>query len=65
MPSIDPSTMVQSIYSKYADKYEYQTPAEALFFHSSLHKNVKGLRVILPDKGLEFTDSSYIGTGAF
>jgi len=51
-----------SIYATYANKYNKQTSAEALFFHSSLHTNVKGLRVLLPDKGLEFTDSSYVGT---
>lgn len=51
-----------SIYSTYADKYNKQTSAEALFFHSSLHDYVKGLRVLLPDKGIEFTDNSYVGT---
>ncbi|KDR74275.1 hypothetical protein GALMADRAFT_141343 [Galerina marginata CBS 339.88] len=54
--------MPQSIYSIYADKYKKQTSAEALFFHSSLLKYVKGLRVLLPEQGIEFTDNSYIGT---
>ena len=57
--------MTQSIYSTYADKYSKQTSAEALFFHSSIYSYVKGLRILLPDKGIEFTDNSYIGTGAF
>ncbi|KAJ7224644.1 hypothetical protein GGX14DRAFT_651259 [Mycena pura] len=51
-----------NIYSTYADKYREQTNAEALFFHSSIYSSVKGLRVLLPDKGLEFSDNSYIGT---
>ena len=54
-----------SIYADRINTYGNQTSAEALFFHSSLHNYVKGLRVLLPDKGLEFSDSSYIGTGAF
>ncbi|KAJ7204974.1 hypothetical protein GGX14DRAFT_569124 [Mycena pura] len=54
--------MPANIYSTYADKYKKQTSAEALFFHSSLHNYVKGLRVLLPDKGLEFSDNSYVGT---
>ena len=56
--------MPPSIYATYADKYKKQTAAEALFFHSSLVQYVKGLRVLLPDKGIEFTDNSYVGTGA-
>lgn len=54
-----------SIFATYANKYTKQTSAEALFFHSSKLAYVKGLRVLLPDKGLEFSDNSYIGTGAF
>ena len=54
-----------SIYSTYADKYKKQASAEALFFHSSIKDYVKGLRVLVPDHGIEFTDNSYIGTGAF
>ncbi|KAJ7224581.1 hypothetical protein GGX14DRAFT_651113 [Mycena pura] len=46
----------------YQAKYTQQTKAEALFFHSSLYENEKGLRVLLPDMALEFTDGSYIGT---
>ena len=46
-------------------KYGNQTPAEALFFHSSLYHILKGLRVLLPEEGLEFSDYSYIGTGVF
>lgn len=54
-----------SIYATYANRYKKQAPAEALFFHSSLKTYVKGLRVLLPDEGLEFTDNSYVGTGEF
>ena len=46
-------------------KYGNQTSAESLFFHSSLHDYLKGLRVLLPDLGLEFSDGSFVGTGAF
>ncbi len=55
--------MPSSIYATYADTYKKQTAAEALFFHSSLVDYVKGLRVLLPEKGIEFTDNSYVGTG--
>ncbi|KAJ7203580.1 hypothetical protein GGX14DRAFT_398741 [Mycena pura] len=54
--------MPTNIFSTYADKYKKQTSAEALFFHSSTIASVKGLRVLLPDKGLEFSDNSYVGT---
>ena len=57
--------MPNSIYADYQAKYTQQTMAEALFFHSSIYSNVKGLRLLLPDKGLEFSDNSYVGTGAF
>ena len=56
---------MSSIYSDRINKYGNFTPAEALFFHSSLYDYVKGLRVLLPDKNLEFSDNSYVGTGAF
>ena len=58
----DPPIMPDSIYATYENRYKHSTPAEALFFHS---EKVKGLRVLLPDKGIEFTDDSYIGTGVF
>ena len=51
-----------SKFSELLDKYGLQTSAEALFFHSA---SSRGLRVLLPDKGLEFSDNSLIGTGAF
>ena len=54
-----------SIYAECAQRYKNQASAEALFVHSSLHDYVKGLRVLLPDLSLEWTDDSYIGTGAF
>ena len=57
--------MTTSIFADRINTYGNQTSAEALFFHSSIYKFVKGLRVLLPDKGLEFSDGSYIGTGAF
>ena len=56
---------MSSVFEDALHKYGNQTSAEALFFHSSLHDYVKGLRVLLPDLGLEFSDNSYIGTGAF
>jgi len=49
-------------------KYRNMTAAEALFFHSSVDRpghqleRLRGLRVLLPDKGLEFSDGSFIGT---
>ncbi|KAJ7224578.1 hypothetical protein GGX14DRAFT_651111 [Mycena pura] len=54
--------MVNSIYADCAGRYTTQISAEALFVHSSQHNYVKGLRVLLPDLSLEFTDGSYIGT---
>ena len=54
-----------SIFSDRMNKYDNMTSAEALFFHSSIHDNVKGLRVLLTDEGLEFSDKSYVGTGKF
>ena len=46
-------------------KYESFTSAEALFFHSPTHKNVKALRMLVPAIEREFTDNAYIGTGTF
>ena len=56
---------MSSVFGDALNKYGNQTSAEALFFHSTLRDYVKGLRVLLPDLGLEFSDGSYIGTGAF
>ena len=58
-------TTTGSIYADRIIKYGNQTSAEALFFHSSIKHDVKGLRVLLTEKGLEFSDRSYIGTGLF
>ena len=54
-----------SLYADRIQKYGKQAFAEAQFFHSALVKNSKGLRVLLPNEGLEFSDGSFIGTGAF
>ena len=43
--------------------YGFETSAQALFLHSA--KDSKGLQVLLPDKGMEFSDGSYGGAGAF
>ena len=56
---------MSSVFEDALKKYGNQTPAEALFFHSTLYNYIKGLRILLPEEGLEFTDNSYIGTGAF
>ena len=56
---------MSSVFNDRLDKYGYQTNAEALFLHSAKVKDSKGLRVLLPDKGMEFSDGSYVGTGAF
>ena len=56
---------MSSVFVDALNKYGNQTTAEALFFHSSLYNYIKGLRVLLPEEGLEFSDGSYIGTGAF
>src|SRR6266550_7225445 len=57
--------MPDNPFSKLADLYSYQKSAEALFFRSSIHHNVKALRVLVPDLKIEFSDNNYIGTGAF
>ena len=56
---------MSDIFAERLDNYGFMTSAEALFFHSAEIKDSKGLRVLLPDKGMEFSDGSYGGTGAF
>ena len=56
---------MSSVFVDALNKYGNQTPADALFFHSTVYDYIKGLRVLLTEEGLEFTDGSYIGTGAF
>jgi len=51
-----------SIYVKALEQYGNQTHAEALFFHSAIKDKIKGLRVLLTDEDLEFSDDSYVGT---
>ncbi|KAF8729362.1 hypothetical protein AX14_006233 [Amanita brunnescens Koide BX004] len=49
-------------FSDLGNVYTWQHSAEALFFRSTIHQNVKALRVLVPDLKLEFSDNNYIGT---